>query len=129
MDIYALGVSLLIMLRGDYPYSAEDAAAALQQGSELARTNGLAPLLVKEAQELAAGGIISQDCLRVMCACYAVEPAQRPTAAQLMADPWFAAGAPYPIAVRGLAAPGRTALTPLRPCVRASMGHATNGST
>ena len=109
MDIYALGVSLLIMLRGDYPYSAVDAEAALQQGSELARRNGLSLLLVHETRELATRGFISEECLRVMCACFATDPAQRPTAAQLMADPWFIAGAPYPVPVRGRTATERRA--------------------
>ncbi len=96
MDMWSIGVCLLILLRGNYPYSAESAEAALAQGAELAMSAALATLMVAEVNQLAAAGRISADCHRILTACFAVEPTHRPTAAQLLQDRWILAGVPYP---------------------------------
>ena len=108
MDIYSVGVCILIMLRGDYPYTAKKADAALggnddpalKFGEDLARADALVPLLVEEAKQLHAAGRCSADCLRVMKWCFEISPDKRPTAQALLNDPWITAGAPYPQPVR-----------------------------
>ncbi len=113
MDVWAIGVCILIMLRGDYPYSAKDGDAALANGAALARSDALAALLVSEARQLVAAGRISDACLNVMLACFQTEPSARPTAAALLNNAWFTAGAPYPVPVRA-SAPFRVACLFLR---------------
>jgi hypothetical protein len=56
--------------------------------------------MVKETNSLSEAGAISAECHRVMTSCFNLTPAGRPTAAALLADPWFTAGAPYPQPVR-----------------------------
>ncbi len=97
MDMWSIGVCLLILLRGNYPYSAKDAEAALAHGAELAMSAALATLMIAEVDQLAAAGRISADCHRILHACFAVEPTHRPTAAQLLQDRWILAGVPYPV--------------------------------
>jgi hypothetical protein len=96
---------MLVMLRGDYPYSAKDAQAANAIGAAHARNETLGNLMVEETNTLAAAGAISDACHRVMTSCFSLVPGLRPTAAALLADPWFTAGAPYPQLVRPTAAP------------------------
>jgi serine/threonine protein kinase len=102
MDMWAIGVCTLIMLRGAYPFdfTDKDPDAALVKGAELARSGALTAQMVTEARKLVADGRISDACLNVMLACFQKEPSERPTAAALLADAWFTAGAPYPVPVR-----------------------------
>ncbi len=99
-DVFALGVSLLTMLRGDYPFQARDMQSAMQNAAALARSDALVALLHSEVQQLVEAGAASQECGRVLRACTAAQPSERPTAAQLLADAWFIAGQPYPQPVR-----------------------------
>ena len=91
---------MLVLLRGDYPYRAEGPVAAQQIGAERARNQTLGKLMVDETDQLLAARAISTECHRVMLSCFNMVPAGRPTAAALLADPWFTAGAPYPQPVR-----------------------------
>jgi hypothetical protein len=96
---------MLVMLRGDYPYTAKDAKAANSIGAEHALNETLGNLMVEETNQLQAAGAISDACHRVMTSCFSLVPGLRPTAAALLADLWFTAGAPYPQLVRPSATP------------------------
>ena len=103
------GVSMLVLLRGDYPYPAKDGEEALDKGGAYARNNVLGKLMVSETNQLKTMGVISAECHRVMLSCFNTVPAERPTAAALLADPWFTAGAPYPEPVRPATPPAHAA--------------------
>jgi serine/threonine protein kinase len=99
-DVFALGVSLLTMLRGNYPFMSSTTERAMHDGAALARSDALVALLHAEVEQLVVAGAASQECARVLRACTAAEPGARPTAAQLLEDAWFIAGQPYPQPVR-----------------------------
>jgi hypothetical protein len=99
---------MLVLLLGDYPYRAESSAAAQQIGADHARNQTLGRLMVDETDKLLAARAISAQCHRVMLSCFNMVPAGRPTAAALLADQWFTAGAPYPQPVRPHTGPACT---------------------
>ncbi len=114
VDVWAIGICLLVLCKGNYPYPAakgQDAA----EGARLVADGQLVTHVHEEVAHLLQHGIITPECQRVMLRCLQEQPAQRPSAAELAADPWFTQHGPYPQAVRGSArADGQRACTDAR---------------
>jgi serine/threonine protein kinase len=99
VDVWALGVMLLILLRGDYPFP-------ITQGKQYTRDGVLHQRLQLQVAQLA----VSPQCAAFVCKCFTLEPAARPTVALLAADDWITAGgAQLAAAARGPAVCEQTA--------------------
>jgi len=89
VDIWACGVMLLVLLRGAYPFTVRDDSEALKRGSELAEAGHLQQLLASLVDDSLPHA--SPACKALLHSTIRVEPAARPTAAALLAEPWLEA--------------------------------------
>eukprot|EP00013_Stygamoeba_regulata_P029656 CAMPEP_0177649362 /NCGR_PEP_ID=MMETSP0447-20121125/11343_1 /TAXON_ID=0 /ORGANISM="Stygamoeba regulata, Strain BSH-02190019" /LENGTH=642 /DNA_ID=CAMNT_0019152109 /DNA_START=133 /DNA_END=2061 /DNA_ORIENTATION=- len=80
VDIWAFGLCLLEMITGTIPY--EECERDVVQVFEKIKTNTLPASLSKVAEE-------EPSCAEVIQLCLAFDPAERPTARQLMEHPFF----------------------------------------
>ncbi|PSC72848.1 sulfur stress regulator [Micractinium conductrix] len=81
-DVWSAGVTLYCMLAGRYPFMDVD------QQVRLKKIQDLSPVDV----EAALGKLpsdVSPDCVALLRRIFAIEPAQRPSLTDLMADVWF----------------------------------------
>ncbi len=95
-DIWSLGVMLLVMVSHAYPFKATGDLHAFCRN--LAITGQLRNTLLEQLQAVAAH--VSPACVDFMHACFAEDPAARPSAAELLDHPWVKAGEPYAHVVR-----------------------------
>lgn len=96
VDIWSLGVTLLLMVLPRYPWGLEHAAhpdRLMARGQELAASGALRAALLAQLRDAERG--VSAQCAAMLRRCLAEAPGERPTAAELLDDPWVAAGRPY----------------------------------
>ena len=90
VDIWSIGITLHILLRGDYPY--DDFKQGLTKTKDETLTSYLMTKLDRSVQ-------VSPECRDFVEQCLAFDAAARPTVEQLMAHAWMQ-GAVTPAAVR-----------------------------
>ena len=84
-DIYSFGICLLHMVTGERPYWVEPSELATQ--TQQAKQSGQDPITLTKYR-------FDASAERIIRACVSFNPADRPTAAELLADEWLARRAP-----------------------------------
>ena len=80
VDTWAIGITLHILLRGEYPFDGQ------REGLTMTRNGTLSKELLEALRDSV---IVSPECTDFITQCFTFDGAQRPTAEQLASHPWM----------------------------------------
>lgn len=106
VDVWSIGMLLLIMVQGKYPFS------TFEGGAKWAAAHALSKKLSEQVDAVHG---VSDGWRAFVRSCFTEDAADRPTVAKLLADSWITSGEPYATWVRTSVC-SRTGLRLTRSC-------------